>query len=139
MADPNLSIDPSSFPTAQALPHWLKPRLPSDTITLWGTKPGTKNVHNLWLELTLGESSILSGTNSPVICKEMICVGNFNNNKKKIGLYQFSPQLSDGTMQLLQQQQVASLQKDETKLSLQKTRLIEQSKKSLARSCRSNM
>ncbi|OMO56599.1 hypothetical protein COLO4_35601 [Corchorus olitorius] len=99
--EPNRSIDPTTFPTPQALLHWLKPRLPSETVTLWGTKPGTKNVHNLWLELTLGESSILSNPNSPPICTtEMIFVeiiGNFNNNKKT--LYQFSQLLSDGTMQ----------------------------------------
>lgn len=47
-----------SFATPQSLSDWLKPRLPSDSFASWGVKPGTKNVHNLWLELSDGETCL---------------------------------------------------------------------------------
>ncbi|XVE68654.1 hypothetical protein DITRI_Ditri09bG0086100 [Diplodiscus trichospermus] len=100
MANPDhgQNLDPSTFPTPQALLHWRKPRLPPDTVTLWGSKPGTKNVHNLWLELTLGEST-LSNTNPPLCTVEIVLVmiiNNFNNKKVLHESYQL---LSNGTMQ----------------------------------------
>ncbi|KAH1064543.1 hypothetical protein J1N35_029530 [Gossypium stocksii] len=85
----------NSFPTPQALLHWLKPRLPSDTVTLWGTKPATKNVHNLWLQLALGESTLFN-TTPPLYLVEIICVTIINNKRKLHGSRQL---LSDGTMQ----------------------------------------
>ncbi|GAV73262.1 hypothetical protein CFOL_v3_16748 [Cephalotus follicularis] len=50
------------FATPQSLSDWLKPRLPSDSFASWGVKPGTKNVHNLWLELSEGETSLADST-----------------------------------------------------------------------------
>lgn len=50
------------FATPQCLSDWLKPRLPSDSFASWGVKPGTKNVHNLWLELSEGETSLFDST-----------------------------------------------------------------------------
>lgn len=38
----------------EALAFWLRDRLPSG-ISQWGTTPGTKQVANLWIELTEGE------------------------------------------------------------------------------------
>ncbi|XWS75268.1 hypothetical protein CRYUN_Cryun01aG0071500 [Craigia yunnanensis] len=95
--DQNQNLDPRTFPTPQALLHWLKPRLPLDTVTLWGSKPGTKNVHNLWLELTLGEST-LSNTNLPLCNVEMILVTIINNFNNKKVLYESRQLLSNGTM-----------------------------------------
>ncbi|KAJ4830888.1 hypothetical protein Tsubulata_011112 [Turnera subulata] len=54
------------FATPQCLSDWLKPRLPSDSFAAWGVKPGTKNVHNLWLELAEGETSLLADTTPPI-------------------------------------------------------------------------
>ncbi|KAJ4900487.1 Uncharacterized protein Rs2_14438 [Raphanus sativus] len=50
------------FANPQSLSDWLEPRLPSDSFAAWGVKPGTKNVHNLWLELSDGETSISDST-----------------------------------------------------------------------------
>nr|XP_043615194.1 uncharacterized protein LOC122587169 [Erigeron canadensis] len=58
----NTTINRHNFPTPQSLSDWLKPRLPSDSLSTWGTRPGTKNVHNLWLELTDGEISLADAT-----------------------------------------------------------------------------
>ncbi|KAE8721659.1 hypothetical protein F3Y22_tig00015426pilonHSYRG00075 [Hibiscus syriacus] len=57
-----MSNSRSAFPTPRALSDWLKPRLPSESLTSWGVKPGTKNVHNLWLELSEGEISLLDSS-----------------------------------------------------------------------------
>ncbi|KAF8379822.1 hypothetical protein HHK36_029271 [Tetracentron sinense] len=54
--------NPNRFSTPESLSDWLKPRLPSDSFASWGLKPGTKNVHNLWLELSEGETSLLDST-----------------------------------------------------------------------------
>ncbi|KAL9312797.1 hypothetical protein ACSQ67_018249 [Phaseolus vulgaris] len=51
-----------SFASPQSLSDWLKPRLPSDSFASWGVKPGTKNVHNLWLEVSQGETSLADST-----------------------------------------------------------------------------
>lgn len=51
-----------NFSTPQSLSDWLKPRLPSESFASWGVKPGTKNIHNLWLELSEGETSLADST-----------------------------------------------------------------------------
>ncbi|KAH0851159.1 hypothetical protein HID58_094944 [Brassica napus] len=53
---------PQRFANAQSLSDWLESRLPSDSFAAWGVKPGTKNVHNLWLELSDGETSLADST-----------------------------------------------------------------------------
>ncbi|XP_020537833.1 uncharacterized protein LOC105641084 isoform X2 [Jatropha curcas] len=61
---PSMSISKTNhhFATPQSLSDWLKPRLPSDSLASWGVRPGTKNVHNLWLELSEGETSLADST-----------------------------------------------------------------------------
>ncbi|XP_041995466.1 uncharacterized protein LOC121745576 [Salvia splendens] len=49
---------PPPFATPQTLSDWLRPRLAADLFGSWGVKPGTKNVHNLWLEITEGETDL---------------------------------------------------------------------------------
>ncbi|KAL2339539.1 hypothetical protein Fmac_007479 [Flemingia macrophylla] len=58
----SLSPRRHNFASPQSLSDWLKPRLPSDSLASWGVKPGTKNVHNLWLELSQGETSLADST-----------------------------------------------------------------------------
>ncbi|CAA7391541.1 unnamed protein product [Spirodela intermedia] len=48
-----------AFSSAESLSEWLRPRLPAESFASWGIKPGTKTVHNLWLEVSLGETSLL--------------------------------------------------------------------------------
>ncbi|KAK1298171.1 hypothetical protein QJS10_CPB14g00952 [Acorus calamus] len=47
-----------AFSTPVSLSDWLKPRLPTDSFSSWGVKPGTKTVSNLWLEISAGETSL---------------------------------------------------------------------------------
>ncbi|XP_027067350.1 uncharacterized protein [Coffea arabica] len=62
-----------SFPTPQSLSDWLKPRLPSDSFASWGVKPGTKNVHNLWLKLSEGET-LLADSSPPIRSLQVVVV-----------------------------------------------------------------
>ncbi|XP_057951283.1 uncharacterized protein LOC131146037 [Malania oleifera] len=62
MSQSNPNRSKNHFSTPQSLSEWLKPRLPSDSFASWGIKPGTKNVHNLWLELSAGETSLADST-----------------------------------------------------------------------------
>lgn len=61
------------FVSPQSLSEWLKPRLPSDSFASWGVKPGTKNVHNLWLEISEGETSLADST-PPVRTVQVVTV-----------------------------------------------------------------
>ncbi|KAK4769929.1 hypothetical protein SAY87_030461 [Trapa incisa] len=59
MSHPTSPMPPHrGFATPQSLSDWLKPRMSSDSFASWGIKPGTKNVNNLWLELSEGETSL---------------------------------------------------------------------------------
>ncbi|KAK9070555.1 hypothetical protein SSX86_010957 [Deinandra increscens subsp. villosa] len=81
------------FSTPQSLSDWLRPRLPSDSFAAWGTKPGTKNVHNLWLELSEGETSLADST-PPVRTVQVVVVR--VRNPKNLILIESSQQLSNG-------------------------------------------
>ncbi|CAL9106475.1 unnamed protein product [Musa textilis] len=48
-----------SFSSPESLNDWIRPRLPSDALASWGASPGTKSLHNLWLEIFHGEASLL--------------------------------------------------------------------------------
>lgn len=86
----------SAFPTPQSLSDWLKPRLPSDSFAAWGTKPGTKNVHNLWLELADGETSLVD-TFPPVRNLEVVCVRVLGKDGNMV-LLESHQELSDGSI-----------------------------------------
>ncbi|GAB2293914.1 hypothetical protein Dimus_028127 [Dionaea muscipula] len=84
-----------NFPTPQSLSDWLKPRLPSDSLSSWGIKPGTKNVHNLWLELTDGETSLADST-PPVRNLEVLSIRVIGKNNRV--LIESHQELSDGSI-----------------------------------------
>lgn len=84
-----------SFPTPQSLSDWLKPRLPSDSFAVWGTKPGTKNVHNLWLEIADGETSLVD-TTPPIRNLEVLSV-RIIGEKNRV-LVEWKQELSDGSV-----------------------------------------
>ncbi|KAL7613343.1 hypothetical protein Lser_V15G09608 [Lactuca serriola] len=69
----NAVINQHHFSTPQSLSDWLRPRLPSDSFAAWGTRPGTKNIHNLWIELYEGETS-LADSIPPVRTVEVVVV-----------------------------------------------------------------
>ena len=84
-----------SFASPQSLSEWLKPRLPSESFASWGVKPGTKNVHNLWLELSQGETSLADST-PPVRTVHVVLV-RVTGKHGKI-LVESHQELSDGNV-----------------------------------------
>ncbi|XP_018514978.1 uncharacterized protein LOC103874317 [Brassica rapa] len=89
------SPPPQRFANPQSLSDWLEPRLPPDSFAAWGVKPGTKNVHNLWLELSDGESSITDST-PPVRAVNVVTVRVIGKNGKI--LVEGRQELSDGSV-----------------------------------------
>uniref|UniRef100_A0A5B7BM95 Uncharacterized protein n=1 Tax=Davidia involucrata TaxID=16924 RepID=A0A5B7BM95_DAVIN len=83
------------FATPQSLSEWLRPRLPSDSFASWGVKPGTKNVHNLWLELSEGETSLADST-PPVRTVDVVIVRIIRKDGRV--LVESHQELSDGTV-----------------------------------------
>ncbi|XP_050877440.1 uncharacterized protein LOC127081198 [Lathyrus oleraceus] len=82
-----------NFASPQSLSEWLKPRLPSDSFATWGVKPGTKNVHNLWLELSQGET-LLEDSNPPIRTVQVVTVRVIGKDGKV--LVESHQELSDG-------------------------------------------
>ncbi|GLT48317.1 hypothetical protein SLA2020_219490 [Shorea laevis] len=91
----SMSLTNSNFPTPQALSDWLKPRLPSDSFASWGVKPGTKNVHNLWLELSEGETS-LADSSPPLRTVNVVTVRIIGKDNRV--LVESRQELSDGSV-----------------------------------------
>ncbi|OWM79684.1 uncharacterized protein LOC116205054 [Punica granatum] len=83
------------FANPQSLSDWLKPRLPSDSFASWGVKPGTKNVHNLWLELSEGETSLADST-PPVRTVNVVTVRIIGKDGST--LVESRQELSDGSV-----------------------------------------
>lgn len=83
------------FASPQSLSEWLKPRLPSDSFASWGVKPGTKNVHNLWLELSEGETS-LADSAPPVRTVQVVTVRVIGKDNRV--LIESHQELSDGSV-----------------------------------------
>ncbi|XP_031495306.1 uncharacterized protein LOC116260910 [Nymphaea colorata] len=90
----NAFLTAQSFPSPQALSDWLRPRLPHDLPT-WGVKPGTKNVSNLWLELSHGET-VLQDTIPPRRTVNVATV-NIRNLAGNV-LIESHQELSDGSV-----------------------------------------
>lgn len=84
-----------SFTTPQSLSDWLKPRLPSDSFASWGVKPGTKNIHNLWLELSEGETC-LADSIPPIRTVNVVTVRILGKNNRI--LVESHQELSDGSV-----------------------------------------
>lgn len=83
------------FANPQSLSDWLESRLPSDSFAAWGVKPGTKNVHNLWLELSDGETSLADST-PPVRTVNVVTVRVIGKNGRI--LVESHQELSDGSI-----------------------------------------
>ncbi|XP_057455762.1 uncharacterized protein LOC130746970 [Lotus japonicus] len=90
------SLNPRhSFASPQSLSDWLKPRLPTDSFATWGVKPGTKNVHNLWLEIAEGETSLEDST-PPIRTVQVVTVRVTGKDGKF--LVESHQELSDGNV-----------------------------------------
>ncbi|XP_065861448.1 uncharacterized protein [Euphorbia lathyris] len=83
------------FSSPQSLSEWLRPRLPSESFASWGVKPGTKNVHNLWLEVSQGET-ILADSTPPIRTVSVVSVRIIGKNNKI--LVESHQELSDGSV-----------------------------------------
>ncbi|KAI3457934.1 hypothetical protein Pfo_014597 [Paulownia fortunei] len=86
---------PPPFATPQSLSDWLKPRLAADLFGSWGVKSGTKNVHNLWLEIVEGETFLADST-PPVRTLEVVVVRIIRNDGKV--LIESHQELSNGAV-----------------------------------------
>ncbi|KAJ7959438.1 RING-H2 zinc finger protein [Quillaja saponaria] len=84
-----------NFASPQSLSEWLKPRLPSDSFASWGVKPGTKNIHNLWLELSEGETTLADST-PPVRTVQVVTVRVIGKDSRF--LIESHQELSDGNV-----------------------------------------
>ncbi|WCJ27580.1 hypothetical protein M5689_009311 [Euphorbia peplus] len=82
------------FATPQTLSDWLTSRLPSESFASWGVKPGTKNVHNLWLELSQGET-ILADSTPPIRTVNVVTVRILGKDNQV--LVESHQELSDGS------------------------------------------
>lgn len=91
-----MSLRRNPFQNPQSLSEWLRPRLPSDSFASWGVKPGTKNVHNLWLELSEGETSLVDSS-PPVRTVHVVTVRILDPEKNRV-LIESHQELSDGSV-----------------------------------------
>ncbi|KAK9093738.1 hypothetical protein Scep_025207 [Stephania cephalantha] len=91
---PNQNPTSNSFPTPQSLSNWLKSRLPSTSLAAWGAQPGTKNVHNLWLELSQGETTLIDST-PPIRTVNVVTVTIISPDG--LNLIETRQELSDGS------------------------------------------
>lgn len=85
------------FASPQSLSEWLRPRLPSDSLATWGLKPGTKNLHNLWIELAQGETSLADSV-PPVRTVHVATVRVFDPSFPGLTLLESHQELSDGSL-----------------------------------------
>uniref|UniRef100_A0A2P2IR37 Uncharacterized protein n=1 Tax=Rhizophora mucronata TaxID=61149 RepID=A0A2P2IR37_RHIMU len=86
----NNKSDP--FPNQESLLEWLKTRLPRQSLASWGTE----NVHNLWIEVSLGEST-LSDLTPPLRTLHRVVVRVLHNKTHRI-LLESRQELSDGSV-----------------------------------------
>ncbi|KAM3319687.1 hypothetical protein P3S67_006887 [Capsicum chacoense] len=91
----NLRSPMHRFPNPQSLSDWLRPRMPADSFASWGVKPGTKNVNNLWLELSEGET-LLADSTPPVRTVEVMVVKVIGKDNKV--LVESHQELSNGVV-----------------------------------------
>ncbi|KAH7543725.1 hypothetical protein JRO89_XS15G0006800 [Xanthoceras sorbifolium] len=107
-----MSLTKNNFAaTPQSLSDWLRPRLPSDSFASWGVKPGTKNVHNLWLELSEGETS-LADTTPPLRSVNVVTVRIIGKDNKI--LVESRQELSDGNVRERSRPLSEKMKPDET-------------------------
>ncbi|GJS49346.1 hypothetical protein Tco_0599467 [Tanacetum coccineum] len=74
---------PPSFTTPKTLSDHLKTRIPQESFSSWRPRPGTKNIHNLFQELTSGETS-LNDTQNPPLRTVNVVVLNIKDDKNRI-------------------------------------------------------
>ncbi|KAJ4841795.1 hypothetical protein Tsubulata_044784 [Turnera subulata] len=89
------TLSSKTFETPQSLSEWLNTRLQPGSLASWGTKPGTKNINNLFLELSQGEST-LSDSTPPIRTVHCMVVRILSNATNRV-LLESRQDLSNGT------------------------------------------
>ncbi|KAF7103178.1 hypothetical protein CFC21_104198 [Triticum aestivum] len=91
---------PLAFPTLDSLAAYLRPRLPGPALASWGSAPGTKNLLNLFLELSCGDCTLLPAASSPpalVVRAVHVATVRIRNRRGAL-LVETRQLLSDGTL-----------------------------------------
>ncbi|KAM0878048.1 hypothetical protein ACQ4PT_035110 [Festuca glaucescens] len=92
---------PLAFSTLDALAAYLRPRLPAPALASWGTAPGTKNLLNLFLELSCGDCTLLPSAAPPpaalVVRAVHVATVRIRNRRGAL-LVETRQLLSDGTL-----------------------------------------
>ncbi|CAM0909831.1 unnamed protein product [Alopecurus aequalis] len=93
---------PLAIPTLDALAAYLRPRIPAPALASWGSAPGTKNLLNLFLELSCGDCTLLpSAASSPpaalVVRAVEVATVRIRNRRGAL-LVETRQLLSDGTL-----------------------------------------
>nr|GEW03443.1 NUDIX hydrolase domain-like protein [Tanacetum cinerariifolium] len=89
---------PPSFTTQKTLSDHLKTCIPQEAFSSWRTRPGTKNIHNLFQESTSGETS-LNDTQNPPLRTVNVVVLNIKDAKNRI-LIESHQELSNGDVRV---------------------------------------
>uniref|UniRef100_A0ACD5UGL4 Uncharacterized protein n=1 Tax=Avena sativa TaxID=4498 RepID=A0ACD5UGL4_AVESA len=90
---------PLAFPTLDALAAYLRPRLPAPALASWGTAPGTKNLLNLFLELSCGDCTLLPSSPPAALVVRAVHVATVRiRNRRGALLVETRQLLSDGTL-----------------------------------------
>ncbi|XP_044977447.1 uncharacterized protein LOC123444701 [Hordeum vulgare subsp. vulgare] len=89
-----------AFPTLDSLTAYLRPRLPGPALASWGSAPGTKNLLNLFLELSCGDCTLLPAASSPpALVMRAVHVATVRiRNRRGALLLETRQLLSDGTL-----------------------------------------
>lgn len=89
---------PLTFSSPDSLSSWLRTRVPVAFLDSWGVSPGSKTIHNLFRELSLGESTLVpqDHPDPPLRCVHVATV-KIHNQRGAI-LVESHQLLSDGTV-----------------------------------------
>lgn len=97
MRPPSPPRSPLSFPTLDSLASFLRPRLPPDALSSWGTAPGTKTLVNLFLELSSGDCALHAPPSPPPRVVRAVHVATVRvRNRRGARLVETRQLLSDG-------------------------------------------
>uniref|UniRef100_A0A0D9WU21 Nudix hydrolase domain-containing protein n=1 Tax=Leersia perrieri TaxID=77586 RepID=A0A0D9WU21_9ORYZ len=98
MRPPSPPRPPLAFPTLDSLASFLATRLPSTALSSWGTAPGTKTLLNLFLELSHGESILLTTSSAAAVVRAVHVATIRIRNGRGAQLMETGQLLSDGTI-----------------------------------------
>ncbi|KAJ3691218.1 hypothetical protein LUZ61_020382 [Rhynchospora tenuis] len=91
-----LHSPPLTFTSPDSLSSFLSPRLRDNSLATWGSTPGTKTIHNLYHEISQGETSLLLADETLI---RTVHVASINiRNSQGLVLVESKQLLSDGSV-----------------------------------------